>query len=671
MRQILRFGALTALLSLLASAQPSAPDARKAIERYLDPIAFEHLAARGRAIAAIQTRDEAERRQAAVHATILKLLDGLPEHRGPVPVRNFGVVPADGFRIEKIAFESLPGLFVTADVYVPATGAAPFPAVLITPGHEAAAKAAQYNWGANLARNGILAMAVDPMGQGERLQHYDPELEDSKLGQGTPEHGHAAFSTLLLGDPVARYFINDGMRAVDYLTSRKDVNPDRIGAFGCSGGGTATAYLAALEPRIKAAATACYITTYEELLRTIGNQEAEQSIPGFLSADLDFADWVELAAPKPYAIVSTTEDMFPFAGARQSFEEAKRFYTLFGAGDRIQWITGPGHHGNLGPIADQIVAFFVKALRDGATADYRQARLEHPRELQCTPTGQVSTSLHGETVESINRKRAPSVMPARPDTSPATIRAAAFMSAEPGPPPIATVSKTEQRGTYRVDTLAFAMEPDVEVAAIAAIPSASGRKPAVILMDSQPIERLAAGPDFERLASGGRVVLLLQARGTPLAFRPNSTGASLLGAFNILSLRAMLVDKTIVGMRADDAIRAVNWLCARSDVDPAAITLYGTGPLGVVALHAAAVDRRIARVVIEDTLSSYRMALEAPLHRDLAEVMVPGVLRHYDLPDLVHAIAPRTIAIWNPVDAVGKPVPSAHERSPRDPLPVE
>lgn len=667
MLSIVRLVAFAAAGALLLPAQP--PDPRKEVADYLDRIAFRHLDARARDVAAVQTRADAEKRQAAVRATVLKLLNGVPDHHGPVAVRTFGSIAADGFRIEKIAYESLPGLWVTADVYVPTAATAPFPAVLVTPGHGATSKAGEYNWGANLAHNGILALAVDPMGQGERLQHYDPELEESKVGQGTPEHGHAAFSTLLIGDPVARYFVNDGMRAVDYLTSRKDVNPDRIGAFGCSGGGTATAYLAALDPRIKVAATACYITSYQELLNSIGNQEAEQSIPGFLTANLDFADWVELAAPKPYVIVSTTEDMFPFAGARQTVDEARHFYDLLGAADRIQWITGPGRHGNLLPIGAQIVGFLVKWLKDGATAEYREFRLERPEELQCTPTGQVSTSFQAESIESINRKHAQSVMPAHPDVSSQTIRAAAAISAEPGPPPAVTVVKTEPRGSYRVDTVAMRMEPDVEAPAIAAIPSAGGRKPAVILMDSQPKERLAAAADFDRPASGGRVVLILQPRGTPLS--PSMARSSLLGPFNILSLRAMLVSKTLVGLRADDAIRAVNWLSSLPDVDPASITLYGNGPLGVVALHAAAVDRRILRVVIENTLASYRMALDAPLHRDLAGIVVPGALRHYDLPDLVRAIAPRTVAIWNAVDAMGKPVPGSKQRTLRDPLPID
>src|SRR5262249_55430636 len=128
-----------------------------------------------------------------------------------------------------------------------------------------------------------------------------------------------------------------------------------IGAFGCSGGGTVTAYLAALDSRIRAAASACYVTSLKELFPTQGPQDAEQTLPRFAAEGLDFADWVELAAPRPYAIVSTTQDMFPYAGAQQTYEEARRFYGLLGAEGNLEWITGPGGHGNLGPIADRIL----------------------------------------------------------------------------------------------------------------------------------------------------------------------------------------------------------------------------------------------------------------------------------------------------------------------------
>ena len=603
-----------------------------------------------------------------------------------MPVRQFGTIDGDGFRVEKIAYQSLPGLYVTADVYVPASGPGPFPAVILTPGHEPTGKLGQYNWAANLARAGILSLAIDPMGQGERLQHFDPELGESKVGQGTGEHGMAAFSTLLIGDHVARYFINDGVRGIDYLSARKDVDPARIGAFGCSGGGTATAYLAAMDPRIKVAATACYITSMQELLPGTGNQEAEQSIPNFLADGFDFGDWVEMAAPIPYAIVSTEDDMFPFAGARQTFEEAKRIYGLYDAADRIQWIHGPGRHGNLGPIGGQIVSFLVRNLKPGAPEPtFGQFKPAHRDDLLSTPTGQVSTSLGGETVESINRKRAQDLIGSQARGIAADIRAITGSVAEAGAPPSVTVIKSEARDGYRIDTIAMESEPGVTVAGLAGIPDGSAAKPALLYMDSTAKEQLARRPDFEAMVKGGRIVLLLQPRGTP----GPATGVQspLLGPFNLIALRAMMVGKSIVGLRTDDAIRAVNWLASRPDVDRSKIAVYGNGPLGVVALHAAALDSRMARVVIENSLADYALALNAPLTRNLPEIALDGVLRKYDLGGLMLAIAPRMVAVVNPVDAVGQAMHEAaarkelgyalservrlYQRSPGEPLPLE
>ena len=623
-------------------------DARQSLVDYLNKLAASQLAARSQTVAGIQTRSAAEQRQAAVRAQILKLIGGLPTSTGHVAVRTFGEVPGDGLRIEKIAYESLPGLFVTADVYVPTSGGGPFPAVLITPGHGPTGKLGEYDWGANLARNGIIALAVDPMGQGERLQHFDAKEGKSVVGQGTGEHGHAGFSTLLIGDHVARYFINDAMRGIDYLSARKDVDAARIGAFGCSGGGTATAYIAALDNRVKVAATACYITAFEELLPSrTGNQEAEQSIPGFISGGLDLADWVELAAPKPYAIISTTEDMFPYAGAQRSYEEAKRIYALYNAADRLQRITGPGGHGALGPISPQILKFLVNGLKPGAEVlEFKASPREAHTNLLCTPTGQVSTSLGGETIESINRKRAESIVRMKPANLASVIRTAAAVTAQPGAAPEVTVVQ---------DRITLHSEPGIDLAGMVVVPHSGGRHPAALFMDSAPIETAAASPEFMRLSNSGHVILILQPRGTPGSDKP--VQSPYLGPMNLISLRAMLVGKTLVGMRVDDTIRAINWLASRPDVDSSSITVYGDGPLGVVALHAAVLDPRITGVVVENTLASYRLALDAPLHRNLADVIVPGVLRQYDLNDLVAAIHPRPVTILHPVNAVGDPLP--------------
>jgi hypothetical protein len=414
--------------------------------------------------------------------------------------------------------------------------------------------------------------------------------------------------------------------------------------------------MAALDPRISVAATACYITSLKELFPTQGPQDAEQTLPRFAAEGLDFADWVELVAPRPYAIVSTMQDMFPFAGAQQTYEEAKRFYGLYGASDNLQWITGPGGHGNLGPIANQILSFLAKNLKVNATApEFRQFRAPDADDLTVTPSGQISTSLNSRTVESLNRER-PLGRPGARSGIVAGIRQTAAIVAQPGPSPIVTITRDEQREGYRIQTLSVQSEPGIDLNMIQAIPDGPGQKPAIVMMDEIPSERTAAGADFPRLAKSGHIVVILQSRGTPIDAQNGQSTQFALGPYMGVNLRAIIVGKTLVGMRTDDVIRVLNWLSSRADVDRTSITLYGKGGLGMVALHAAAVDTRITRVTAESTLVSYRTALDAPLHRNLSEITIPGVLQHYDVSDLLQAISPREVTLLNPADAIGQPM---------------
>ncbi|MCU1235922.1 MAG: hypothetical protein JWP63_3889 [Candidatus Solibacter sp.] len=648
-------------------------DSRARLISYLDGIARTHLEQRRQSIAQIQTSQDADRRKKAVREKILQLIGGLPEHHGPVTVKTFGTLEGEGFRMEKVAYESLPGFWVTADVYLPAGGGGPFPAIVIAPGHGPAGKPENWNWGVNFARNGIAVLAYDPLGQGERLQYYDTEAKKSKVGNPTGEHGEANVQPMLIGDNVARYMVNDAMRGVDYLIARKDIDAAHIGAFGCSGGGTATAYFAALDDRVKAAASACYITSFQQLLASpTGVQDAEQSLPHFIEQGLDLADWVEVFAPKPYAIVSTQADMFPFEGARQTYEEAKRIYGLYKAEDRIQWITGPGGHGNLGPISMPILTFFTTHLKGSAAPPtFTAVRLEHREDVQCTPTGQVSTAFGGETVYSLNRQRAEALLPpgkvlaGKADLQrlqarlPGDIRSLTGSAIRPGSPiPAVRVTSTAQRTGYRLETLSIPSDGDSEVTGLIAIPESAGAKPAVLMLDSRSKEEIAAiGGEVDRLARAGKIVMLLEPRPTPVG--AESVKSPYLGLYNLLSLRAFLVGKTIVGLRIDDTIRAMDWLCGRKDVDRSAIQGHASGALGIVLLHAAVLDPRIGQVTVENALASYRMIVQQELHRNVSEMVIPGVLRKYDTGDLLLALSPRPVSIVNPEDATGAPVDDA------------
>jgi len=611
---------LTAACAIAAAADN---DARQQLERRLNSLASARLEERARTVTKIQTRADAERRAQQVRAKLLAMIGGLPETRAPLNAKTAGVLEREGFRIEKIVFESLPRFYVTANVYVPATGAGPFPAVVMTPGHSPTGKAGEYILAANFARNGIVALAYDPMSEGERLQYFDPVTGKSAVGGPTGEHSQAAIADNLTGEHISRYFVWDAMRAIDYLGTRPDIDVQRIGAFGCSGGGTVTAYLAAFDPRVKAAATACYITAFQDLLAApTGVQEAEQTIPGFIAAGFDFADWVELAAPRPYAIVSTSNDMFPYAGAQRSYEEAKRIYGLYGAADKLQWITGPGGHGALGPIHPEILAFFTRALKNsGDPPTYARLTPDQPADLAVTSTGQVANSLGGETIASIISK-------VRPAKAAVNFRVPAGIEAVPGAPAPAGF---DVMGSFKLTG-----EDGIDLPGHMTVRKNIGRKPAILILSDE------LQPD---LSDPDRVIVTLSLRPSP----PGTEAAKspLQGNFYLLSLRAELVGRTLVGMRADDIIRAVDWLTARTDVDPASITVYGKGAYGVALLHAAALDRRITRVVVEDTPASFHAIVDEPLHRNAPEIAIPGVLRYYDIPDLIQAIAPRPVTVLN------------------------
>jgi cephalosporin-C deacetylase-like acetyl esterase len=584
-------------------------------------------------------------------------MGGLPAEKTPLNVRFIGREERDGYRYEKIIFESQPGFHVPANVYLPTQGAGPFPAILMPVGHSPEGKEGERTTAIGLARKGFVVLKYDPIGQGERLQYYDPDLRISKVGSTTDEHSHANGHTVLIGDSVARYRTWDGIRGIDYLLTRPDVDPKRIGVTGCSGGGTLTTYIAALDDRVAAAAPSCYITNWRALLEKLGPQDGEQSVAHFLTEGLDIPDYIALFAPKPYLIASTTDDFFPLEGARQAFEEAKRFHGLFGAGDRVEWFVGPGGHGMPRESREAVYAFFLKHLR-GGEGDPKEAPvvLDPLEKILCTPTGQVADSFGSETVYTLNRKRAESLLRRQAAADlPAVVRRLAGITVQPGgTPPAATVHRTWNRTGYRADLISLQLPGNVALTGSLLVPAGAGPHRAVIISDARPKDVVAApGGDADALARQGFLVLALQPRGT--REKPATAAGGYVGDFD-LAFHAYLVSKSLTGIRAEDVIHAVDFLLSRQDVQRDGLAAIGYGAAGVYVLHAAALDRRIARVMTHQSPALLRLGVDRPIHRHIYEVAVPSMLTAYDLDDLMRAIAPRPVTVINPVDLLERPV---------------
>jgi hypothetical protein len=454
--------ASTAVDSGVGDRSPS-NDGRIRLNLLLNSAASNYESDRAAGVSVIHTCAEAQARQAKVRNLLLSLIGTLPG-RTPLNARVLGESKADGFRIRKVIFESQPNFPVCALIYLPdriADGRR-HPAILITPGHYQTGKASDSNTAAMFARNGFVVLSYDPIGEGERLQYPDPSNPATSLVSApTGEHGEASLQPMLIGDAFARYAVWDAMRGIDYLVGLPEVDPKRLGSFRllrrrnhhrahCRAGQAHCCRRCRMLHHI----IRC-------LLSSLGPQDAEQSTPRFISSGLDFPDLIELAAPRPYAVISTYADMFPFTGARASVAEARRFYALFDPASlgmppdkaspsippipttpalnpdttnrvaptaALQFITGPGLHAALAPIMGDILGFFMRNLQPGADADrpglatsltHGEDGPEHAagnlsrEDLQVTSTGQMATSYpNSETVFSLNRKRAANLIPA-------------------------------------------------------------------------------------------------------------------------------------------------------------------------------------------------------------------------------------------------------------------
>jgi cephalosporin-C deacetylase-like acetyl esterase len=662
-------------------AQAQTDAALNQLVPYLNTIGFKQLRDRDKVINKITSRADAERRRESVRHRIADLVGGIPTATGPVAMKLFGSVEEENFRIENIAYESIPGYWVTANVYVP-RGSGPFPAIVMVPGH-GAGKSSNFAWAATLVKAGMLVLSIDPLGQGERMQHFDPELGNSKV-EPSGEHEHANQSALLVGQHIARYWFADGKRGVDYLVKRADVDANHIGTFGCSGGGTAAAYLAAMDDRIAVAAVSSFITAFEELLPGNGPQDAEQTLPAFIAQGFNFADWVELAAPRPYAVIAFEQDFFPIAGAKRTYDEAKRFYSLYNAADQIQLIAAPGGHCNLKAVSSQVLTFLTTHLKgpDAPIPVFEQLRPKNADALIVMPTGQVSTSINSQTAEGFARSaheitgHHPTVIESLEQLAThskqvqADIRQYTGVSTLPTKAPSVTTGSPQQHDGYSSNYISLETEPGITLNSVLTTPNGNDvypteTWPALIWMEATPLDRIMASAEFQRLAKSN-VILALHPRG--VLGEPDQQPERLaLGQYMSLSLRAMIVGKTLIGMRTDDILRATTWLITQPKVDSKQLTLYGNAALGMVALHAAALDQRITNVVVERTLISYEQALQAGLHRNLSESLIPDVLHHYDTTDLLIAISPRSMMIIDPVNPMGQRLRDSVARSALNP----
>lgn len=310
----------------------------------------------------------------------------------PLNAKVTGVIEEPGLRIEKIIFESRPKVYVTANLYMPEKRKKPCGAVLFQLGHSDIGKSdPQYQRVARaIASCGIVVMVIDPVGQGERLSYYEHSVGKPLIGATVWDHQYAGEQCVLNGNNIARYFIADAMRAVDYLETREEVDKNKIGATGSSGGGTATCYMMVCDPRIKAAAPGTYVTTRRENLYTGSAQDSEQIWFGATENGFDHQELFMCFAPRPVMLLGADSDFFPIEGAEEVINTTKRFWDMYGAGEKIRLVIDSSLHKYTDVLATAAGEFFALELNgEICKADKTIVKSLPADNLWCTEKGQV------------------------------------------------------------------------------------------------------------------------------------------------------------------------------------------------------------------------------------------------------------------------------------------
>lgn len=347
----------------------------------------------------IQSPKQLAERQKRIRNHFLVSIGGLPASAEGLEVKTTGIVDYKLFSVEKILFQSRKDCFVTANLYKPNTREKSFPAVLFLCGHDKLAKhSVEYQTACReFVKKGFIVLAIDPIGQGERLSYYDKSRRTEDTEWGTAEHSRAGFQCLMTGKPIARYFLHDAMRAVDYLCSRDDVMQEKIAVTGNSGGGTQTAMMMMVDERIAAAAPGTFITTREENLYTGLAQDSEQCWPGMLAkCGFDHQDIALCFAPKPLMILSAKSDFFPYEGTKEVLESSRRFWEYWDKQEYLKIFSDHSTHCYTARMAEKAADFFAEVFHTEQTVKEdipeKIYEVNEYHQLLCTAGGQINDS---------------------------------------------------------------------------------------------------------------------------------------------------------------------------------------------------------------------------------------------------------------------------------------
>ena len=636
----------------------------------------------------LQTASKVEERNATVRQNVLKMVGAFPQ-RSPLRSTSVRSIQKSGYRIENVLFCSRPDFWVTANLYVP-TGVGPFPAILSPCGHYPLARMLPQYQSAyvSLVKSGFVVLAYDPIGQGERRQYWNPLTDVSDVGGPVFEHSMVGQQLLLLGETLTGYMLWDGIRAIDYLLTRSEVDPAKIGCAGHSGGGTMTKFLAVVDDRIQCAAILEGGTANMWPDRSIGLGDVEQNLfPAALNG-VDNVDLHVAIAPRPL-LVGIEHNGVGFDKAVAAIQTR---YRQLGVAERFATCASGDPHAWTPKLRLATTDWFCRWFYDrpGPLVEDAQGTCS-PKDLYCTRAGSLRYSGTGLTLhEILLKKRAglastlaaskssTAVTDRQHETRAQVIDLLRYQKTN-GPLGIRQLDKISREG-YTVEHIEFLSEPGIYIPVWAFVPDHRNEaKPTILYLSGEGMQ--ADSMEFEGAESSGLehgilddfarqgyLVVAADVRGVGQTWRDSGSSLSsgtfgqLFDVDTAMSYASWAMNESLLGMRVTDVVRCIDYVLQREDVHRDQLHLIGKGAAALWCIYAAAIDDRIHSVTCHQGLVSYRHLIENDRYLYGADIFVPGILLHLDLPEVAAAIAPRSLTLISPVDAMKAPIDSSKVR---------
>lgn len=576
-----------------------------------------------------------------------EILGRLPE-KAALNAQVTGALSQDGYRIEKLVYQSFENHHVTANLYLP-QGEGAFPAVLLFCGHEDLSKATEsyQKTAILLAKNGFVVFVIDPISQSERVQLTDDAGKSLTRGS-TTEHTLLNLSSNLLGTSVAAYEFLDNQCGLDYLLIRKEVDSNKIAVLGNSGGAMQAIYFAAVDDRIKAIVPCSYLASRENTLATTGAADGCAQIPNEGSALLEMSDYLIAAAPKPTLVLAGKYDFIPYHGTLQSYHDLEKVYSSLGTPEKLSLFTYDDGHGISKPKRERAVQWLRKWFYndDKIVVEPELIPLTDVT-LFASAKGKLKLSFPQEiTVEKKNKMLFDEYSKRRNSFAKLTVKQRQkaiqqLLDIDLASSKIAVESAGQvQAKAVIFQKLIVRKQNEIPLPLLIYYPAKPVKK-VVLWLSDKGKNKLADSADLlNTYVSEGDVALILaDVRGTgETTDRAEFNDPKYFSNDYRNAVLALHMGKPLIGQQVTDIFSLLHVI----EVDPrlfnASIAINTIGNVGISMLHAAIFRHDIAAINLYHCIQSYQTILNEPLAKDRYGLVINNVLSFYDIPNLVEFV---------------------------------